>query len=194
MKQILPILTLTTLTAAAFADAGAAAPAAAASGLNYNRVSISRSSDSTNIAVSNLLNGGNVLVTIASGSNGEGISGSNTNAEQIAVFSVGYVFKNVAAGIDATVSVGSSMKGSSNPGSQSGYGVNLRRSLSEVVPGLEAALGYGHVKSGNNDSETQMSYELSYNINKQFSVAYGIVDPNGAGNSNIHIASLRYNY
>ena len=193
MKQILPILTLTTLTAAAFADAGAAAPAAAASGLNYNRVSISRSSDSTNFAVSNLLNGGNVLVTIASGSNGEGISGSNTNAEQIAVFSVGYVFKNVAAGIDATVSVGSSTKGSNN-GSQSGYGVNLRRSLSEVVPGLEAALAYGHSKSGNNDSYTTMSYELSYNINKQFSVAYGIVDPNGAGNSNIHIASLRYNY
>jgi hypothetical protein len=193
MKQILPILTLTTLTAAAFADAGAAAPAAAASGLNYNRVSISRSSDSTNFAVSNLLNGGNVLVTIASGSNGEGISGSNTNAEQIAVFSVGYVFKNVAAGIDATVSVGSSTKGS-NTGSQSGYGVNLRRSLSEVVPGLEAALAYGHSKSSGNDSYTTMSYELSYNINKQFSVAYGIVDPNGAGNSNIHIASLRYNY
>ena len=194
MKQILPILTLTTLTAAAFADAGAAAPAAAASGLNYNRVSISRSSDSTNIAVSNLLNGSNVLLTIASGTNGEGYNGSGTNAEQVALFSLGYVFKNVAAGIDATVSVGGSTKGSNGGGSQSGYGINLRRSLSEVVPGLEAALAYGHSKYDDNDSYTTMSYELSYNINKQFSVAYGIVDPNGAGNSNIHIASLRYNY
>ncbi len=192
MKQILPILTLTTLTAAAFADAGAAAPAAAASGLNYNRVSISRSSDSTNIAVSNLLNGSNVLLTIASGTNGEGYSGSGPNAEQLALFSVGYVFKNVAAGIDATVSVGGSTKGS-NSGSQSGYGVNLRRSLNEAVSGLEIALGYGHTKYGSSESQTQMSYELSYNINKQFSVAYGIIDPNG-DNKNIHVASVRYNY
>jgi len=193
MKQILPILTLTTLTAAAFADAGAAAPAApAAAGLNYNRVGISRSGDSTNISVSNLLNGGNVLVTIASGNDGEGFSGSTNNASQVVLFSVGYVFKNVAAGIDATVSVG----GSTN-GTESGYAVNLRRSLSEVVPGLEIALGYGHSKNSafqnTSDTYTTMSYELSYNINKQFSVAYGIVNPNGSA-KNIHVASVRYNY
>ena len=188
MKQILPILTLTTLTAAAFADAGAAAPAAAASGLSYNRVSISRSGDSTGIEVSNLLNGSNVLLTIAS--NGEGFSTpSGNDGKQIAVFSVGYVFKNVAAGIDATATLG----GSTN-GNQSGYAINLRRSLSEVVAGLEVALGYGHRKEDGYEASTYMSYELAYNINKQFSVAYGITDPNGAGNSNIHIASLRYNY
>jgi len=189
MKQILPILTLTTLTAAAFADAGAAAPAApAAAGLNYNRVGISRSGDSTNISVSNLLNGGNVLVTITSGNDGEGFSGSTNHGSQLAFFSVGYVFKNVAAGIDATVSLGASTNGS-----ESGYAVDLRRSLSEVVSGLEIALGYGHSRSGNSSAYTTMSYELSYNINKQFSVAYGIVDPNG-DNKNIHVASVRYNY
>jgi hypothetical protein len=188
MKQILPILTLTTLTAAAFADAGAAAPAAAASGLNYNRVGFSRSGDSTSVTVSNLLNGGNVLLTITSGNDGEGYLGSSNNASQLALFSVGYVFKNVAAGVDATVSVGGSVNGS-----QSGYSVNLRRSLSEVVAGLEFALGYGHQKSSGNDAYTTMSYELSYNINKQFSVAYGIIDPNG-NNENVHVASVRYNY
>ena len=187
MKQILPILTLTTLTAAAFADAGAAAPAApAAAGLNYNRVGFSRSGDSTSISVSNLLNGGNVLLTIAS--NGEGFNApSGNDAKQIALFSVGYVFKNVAAGIDATVSVG----GSTN-GYESGYAVDLRRSLSEVVAGLEVALGYGHQKN-NGTSSTYMSYELAYNINKQFSVAYGITDPNGSA-KNVHVASVRYNY
>jgi hypothetical protein len=189
MKHILPILTLTTLTAAAFADAGAAAPAApAAAGLSYNRVGFSRSGDSTNVTVSNLLNGGNVLLTITSGNDGEGYNGSTNNASQVALFSVGYVFKNVAAGIDATVSVGGSVNGS-----QSGYSVNLRRSLSEVVAGLEFALGYGHLKSSGNDAYTTMSYELSYNINKQFSVAYGIIDPNG-NNENVHVASVRYNY
>jgi hypothetical protein len=188
MKQILPILTLTTLTAAAFADAGAAAPAAAASGLNYNRVGFSRSGDSTNVTVSNLLNGGNVLLTITSGNDGEGYNGSSNHASQVALFSVGYVFKNVAAGVDATVSVGGSINGS-----ESGYAVDLRRSLSEVASGLEIAVGYGHSKYGNSDAYTTMSYELSYNINKQFSVAYGIIDPNG-NNENVHVASVRYNY
>lgn len=187
MKQILPILTLTTLTAAAFADAGAAAPAAAASGLSYNRVGFSRTDDSTQVTVSNLLNGSNVLLTITSGNDGEGYNGSTNNASQVAIFSVGYVFKNVAAGIDATVSVGSSTNGSS-----SGYNVNLRRSLSEVVSGLEIALGYGHAKNSGG-TYTTMNYELAYNINKQFSVAYGIIDPNG-NNKNIHVASVRYNY
>ncbi len=188
MKQILPILTLTTLTAAAFADAGAAAPAApAAAGLSYNRVGFSRSGDSTNVTVSNLLNGSNVLLTITSGNDGEGYQGSTNNASQVAIFSVGYVFKNVAAGIDATVSVGGSINGT-----ESGYNVNLRRSLSEVVAGLEIALGYGHQKYSGS-TYTTMNYELAYNINKQFSVAYGIIDPNG-DNKNIHVASVRYNY
>jgi hypothetical protein len=93
-----------------------------------------------------------------------------------------------SAGIDATVSVGGSVNGS-----ESGYAVDLRRSLSEVVSGLEIALGYGHSRGGNSSAYTTMSYELSYNINKQFSVAYGIVDPNG-DNKNIHVASVRYNY
>ncbi|MEI6598280.1 MAG: hypothetical protein WCL22_04485, partial [bacterium] len=64
MKHILPILTLTTLTAAAFADASAPA-AAAPAGLSYNRVGISRTSDETNLSVSQLLGGSNVLVSLS---------------------------------------------------------------------------------------------------------------------------------
>ena len=185
MKKLIPVITLTTLAAAAFADA--TAPAAPVAGLTYNRVGISRSGDNTNVSVSNLLNGGNVLLTVASGFDGEGAS-SSSNASQVALFSVGYVFKNVVQGIDVTASLG----GSTN-NYQSGYAINLRRSLSEVTPGLEGALCYGHQKYSSDNAYTFVSYELSYNINKQFSVAYGINVPSG-DNTNVNTVSVRYNY
>ena len=171
MKQILPILTLTTLSAAAFADAGAAAPAAAASGLVYNRVTVQQNtSGSTNriIAVENLINGSNVLVGLTQSG---GYAGGN--------ISIGYVFKNVTNGIDATVNVTS--------GEYDGASVNLRRSLSEVLAGLELAVGYSHYEGSNNS----WNYELSYNINKQFSVGFGAYD---VSDSNQKFVALRYNY
>ncbi|NBW90826.1 MAG: hypothetical protein EBR51_13175, partial [Gammaproteobacteria bacterium] len=73
------------------------------------------------------LGSSNVLATI-------GTSTAGTSYE------LGYVFKNVAAGIDATVSVGA---GSATQNSD--IGLNLRRSLSEVVAGLEIAVGV-HIK------------------------------------------------
>jgi hypothetical protein len=172
MKHILPILTLTTLTAAAFADAGAAAPAAAASGLSYNRVTVAQNtSGETNrsISVANLINGSNVLVTLGQDDN----DGANV--------SVGYVFKNVISGIDATVGLSS--------GTEDAVTVDLRRSLSEVVAGLEVGLGYSHASK--NDGGTSWNYEVSYNINKQFSVGFGANDVDGA---NTKVVGLRYNY
>jgi len=175
MKHILPILTLTTLTAAAFADASAPAAAAAASGLSYNRVTVAQdTSGQTNrsISVANLINGSNVLVTLGQ----DTLSTGND-----ATVSVGYVFKNVTNGIDATVGLSS--------GTEDAVTVDLRRSLSEVVAGLEVGLGYSHAST--RDGGTSWSYEVSYNINKQFSVAFGADEVDGA---NTKAVALRYNY
>ena len=206
MKQILPILTLTTLTADAFADAGAAAPAApAAAGLSYNRVSISRNSTTNQISIDNLIGGGNVLVGFAVTGSDSGRSGNAGNSDPS--IKLGYVFKNVFAGVDATVEVIQPQWGAA------AYGINLRRSLSEVLSGLEISVGY-HKVTGNNTDNSYVSiggasaeqsngghtvnYELSYNVNKQFSVAYGYVDFGANGNNDFdtsqHVVSLRYNY
>ena len=173
MKHILPIITLTTLTAAAFADAGAAAPAAAASGLSYNRVTIAQGTSGETdrtISVANLINGSNVLVTLTQG-----------NAILDSEISLGYVFKNVTNGIDATVGVSS--------GTGDEVTVDLRRSLSEVFAGLEVGLGYSYASKS--DGGTSWNYEVSYNINKQFSVGFGAGDVDGA---NTKYVGLRYNY
>lgn len=173
MKHILPIITLTTLTAAAFADAHPAAPAAAASGLSYNRVTIAQGTSGETdrtISVANLINGSNVLVTLTQG-----------NATDDSEISLGYVFKNVTNGIDATVGVSS--------GTGDEVTVDLRRSLSEVFAGLEVGLGYSHASK--NDGGTSWNYEVSYNINKQFSVGFGADDVDGA---NTKYVGLRFNY
>ena len=88
MKHILPILTITTLAAAASAQT-AVAPA----GLSYNRVTVSREGQNNTLAAEALLGSSNVLATI-------GTSTAGTS------YSLGYVFKNVAYGVDATLSVG----------------------------------------------------------------------------------------
>jgi len=160
MKHILPIITLTTLAAAASAQS--AAPA----GLTYNRVTVNQNtsgSTNRNISVANLIGGSNVLVEL--------VQGGDIN--------VGYVFKNVTNGIDATVGITS--------GTADGVNVNLRRSLSEVYAGLELAVGYTRVEGSSN----KWSYEVSYNINKQFSVAFGAED---FQNANAKSVSVRFNY
>ena len=197
MKQILPILTLTTLTAAAFADAGAAAPAAAASGLNYNRVGISRSGQDTNLSASTLLGSSNILASVETVSAGAGLSTLVSNGSGDAVvMSLGYVFKNVAAGVDATLTVGAG-----NEAVGSLVGVNLRRALNEVVSGLEIAIGYKmqEVDADQYGSKLKVSswtYELAYNINKQYSVAYSLSDFGNDASSldNRHTVSVRYNF
>jgi hypothetical protein len=177
MKHILPILTITTLAAAASAQS-AAAPA----GLSYNRVTVSREGQNTTLSASSFLGSSNVLATIGAGRNQYGESVTN--------YSLGYVFKGVVAGIDATVSVGS---GDSN--NNSDIGLNLRRSLSEVVAGLEIAVGASYNSgAGAAASTTNFTYELAYNVNKQFQVAYGLTDLDAAGADSLHTISVRYNF
>jgi hypothetical protein len=126
MKQILPILTLTTLTAAAFADAGAAAPAAA-SGLSYNTISLTyvRSTPTSGpsskdyvLQATALIGNSNFLVVGNSNVGGDAGNGSDR-------VGLGYVFKNVVAGADATVLVRSNET----------YGVRVRK---EIGSGFEA--------------------------------------------------------
>jgi hypothetical protein len=177
MKHILPILTITTLAAAASAQS-AVAPA----GLSYNRVTVSREGQNTTLSASAFLGSSNVLATIG--------TARNQYSETIATYSLGYVFKGVVAGIDATVSVGS---GDSN--SNSDIGLNLRRSLSEVVAGLEIAVGASYNSgAGAAASTTNFTYELAYNVNKQFQVAYGLTDLDAAGVDSLHTISVRYNF
>ncbi len=182
MKHILPILTITTLAAAASAQS-AAAPA----GLSYNRVTVSREGQNTSLSASAFLGSSNVLATIGAGRNQYG--------ESVTSYSLGYVFKGVVAGIDATVSVGS---GDAN--NNSDIGLNLRRSLSEVVAGLEIAVGASfNSGAGSAPSTTNLTYELAYNVNKQFQVAYSLTDLDAPqlvapNKDTLHTISVRYNF
>ena len=172
MKHILPILTITTLAAAASAQTAAAS----ASGLSYNRAGLSYNTDKAANA-----NGYSLSVEALIGSTNIWVAGtsqlSNTGADTV---SLGYVFKNVAAGIDATVAVSSN----------DNYGIILRRSLNEVIAGLEARLVYARAEGAK--STDSFTYELAYNINKQFQLAVSVEDTDGAGNETS--VTVRYNF
>jgi hypothetical protein len=181
MKHILPILTITTLAAAASAQT-AAAPA----GLSYNRVTVSREGQNNALAAEALLGSSNVIATIGTST----VYDNHGNPVASTSYSLGYVFKNVAFATDATVSVGSG-----NEASNSSVGLTLRRALGEVVQGLEARIVVGYNSgAGAAASTTDFTYELQYNINKQFGIAYSVTDLDVAGASNLHTVSLRYNF
>ena len=163
MKHILPILTITTLAAAASAQT-------AASGLSYNRVGLGYNTDSKgySLSASALIGSSNFLVEAETT-----IGGSATTNGDDSV-SLGYVFKNVAFGADATVSVGSNES----------YGLNVRKDLGNNI---EGAVSYGR-ESGVNT----WGVELAYNVSKQIQVAVGYSDASGAA-STTDIA-VRYNF
>ena len=171
MKHILPILTITTLAAAASAQTPAAA-----SGLSYNRAGLSYNTDKAagdngySLSVEALIGSSNIWIAGSADLNGAG-------ADEV---SLGYVFKNVAAGIDATVAVSS----------DDTYGIILRRSLNEVVAGLEARLVYARQEGSK--STDGFTYELAYNINKQFQIAVSVDDVDGAKNETS--VTVRYNF
>jgi hypothetical protein len=168
MKHILPILTITTLAAAASAQS------AASSGLSYNRVGLSydtsASSKGYSLSASALIGSSNFLVeaatTIGGKSNGNG-------ADSVAL---GYVFKNVAFGADATVSVASN----------EAYGLNVRKDLG--VYNLEGAVSYGR----NSDDNSVWGAELAYNVSKQIQLAVGYSDEQGQASTTT--LSARYNF
>jgi hypothetical protein len=165
MKHILPILTITTLAAAASAQS-----AAASSGLSYNRVGLGYNTDSKgySLTASALIGSSNFLVeadTTIGGSN------SGNGADSV---SLGYVFKNVALGADATVSVGSNES----------YGLNVRKDLGNNI---ELAVGYAR-ESGVN----VWGAELAYNVSKQIQLAVGYSDASGSASTTD--ISVRYNF
>ena len=162
MKHILPILTITTLAAAASAQS--------ASGLSYNRVGLGYNTDSKgySLSASALIGSSNFLVSADTTIGG---SGTGNGADSV---SLGYVFKNVALGADATVSVGSNES----------YGLNVRKDLGNNI---EGAVSYGR-ESGVNT----WGVELAYNVSKQIQVAVGYSDAQGqASTTDI---SVRYNF
>jgi hypothetical protein len=165
MKHILPIITITTLAAAASAQT-----AAASSGLSYNRVGVSYNTDSKGFSVSAsaLIGSSNFLVEA-----GTSIGGS-TSGNGVDSVSLGYVFKNVALGADATVSVGSNES----------YGLNVRKDLGNNI---ELAVGYSRQAGVN-----VWGAELAYNVSKQIQVAVGYSDASGSA-STTDIA-VRYNF
>jgi hypothetical protein len=168
MKHILPILTLTTLAAAASAQSAAAA------GLSYNRVGVNYNTDSAE-------NGFSISAEALIGSSNVWVGGTaaldNTGEDFV---SVGYLFKNVAAGIDATVAVSSNDT----------YGLILRRSLNEVIAGLEARFVYAHTTGS--DRSDSFVYELAYNIGAKYQVAVSLEDVDG-GDEELAF-SVRYNF
>jgi hypothetical protein len=168
MKHILPILTITTLAAAASAQS------AASSGLSYNRVGLGYNTDSKgySLSASALIGSSNFLVGASS------TIGGNNTGNGVDSVSLGYVFKNVAFGADATVSVGSNES----------YGLNVRKDLGSNI---EGAVSYNRVAK--NDV---WGAELAYNVSKQIQVAVGYSDSNATGAAGKGQTSLsaRYNF
>ena len=165
MKNILPILTLTTLAAAASAQA--AAPA----GLNYNRVGLGYNTDTKGYSLSAtaVLGSSNFWVGASSTIGG---NGTKNGTDSIAI---GYLFANVYAGIDATVSVASN----------EAYGLGLRKALGN---NFEAAASFGRNSADNN----VWGAELAYNVSKQIQLAVGVSDAQGAASTSD--ITVRYNF
>jgi hypothetical protein len=170
MKHILPILTITTLAAAASAQS-----AAASSGLSYNRVGLGYNTDSKgySLTASALIGSSNFLVEA------DTTIGGNTSGNGADSVSLGYVFKNVALGADATVSVGSN----------EAYGLNVRKDLGGNI---ELAVSFNRDSGDNN----VWGAELAYNVSKQIQLAVGYSDSNAAGaaGDGQTIISARYNF
>lgn len=171
MKHIIPTITLTALVAAASAQQ-AAAPA----GLNYNNITLSRTSRDNTVAVQMALGQSNFVAGFQ--------SANDDTRSSDPVLTVGYVFKNVTQAVDATVFV------QQTQWDDSVYGITLRRALNEVYQGLEISATYASTGSSTTDSQfaiggtsnwgdSARAVELSYNLNKTFAVAVGVVSIEG---------------
>jgi hypothetical protein len=167
MKHTLPLLALV---------AAASAQTAPASGLNYDLLTISRHQRQNTVAIQATLKDTNFVV-------GAVTSNNNENDAPDSQINVGYIFKNVTNGIDATIGV------SQTSFDATVYTVVLRRQWNEVYQGLEIAVGYAGTLSSqqgsdfsfggtNGDNAQTLTYvELAYNVNKTFAVAVGLVKP-----------------
>ncbi|MSS99489.1 MAG: hypothetical protein CK541_02990 [Opitutia bacterium] len=167
MKNILPILTLTTLAAAASAQV--VAPAAA--GLNYNRVGLGYNTDTKGYSLSATAVLGSSNFWVGASSTIGGAAASN-GTDSVAI---GYLFANVYAGIDAAVSVASN----------EAYNLGLRKALGN---NFEAAASFGRNSADNN----VWGVELAYNVSKQIQLAVGYSDAQGAASTSD--LTVRYNF
>jgi len=174
MKHILPILTLTTLAAAASAQSAAA-------GLSYNRAGLSYNTDASKLRDGSSDNGYSLSVEALVGSSNVWVgANADANSQGDDNVSVGYLFKNVAAGIDATAFVGSN----------DGFGIIARRSLNEVVAGLEGRIVWS--QNGGSKSTDTFVYELAYNVNSKYQVAVSIEDASNVAEQTS--VTVRYNF
>ncbi len=167
MKHILPILTITTLAAAASAQS-----AAASSGLSYNRVGLGYDTDSKgySLSASALIGGSNFLVSASTTIDSKNAGAAN-GADSV---SLGYVFKNVAFGADATLSVGSNES----------YGLGIRKDLGSNI---EGSVGYSREAGVNG-----YSIGLAYNLTKQYQL--GVEYSKASGASSETSIVLHYNF
>ena len=168
MKHILPILTLTTLAAAASAQA--AAPA----GLSYNRVGLGYNTDTKGYSLSAtaVLGASSFFVGANTSIGGANGAAASNGADSV---SLGYLFKNVAYGIDATVAIGSNEVRT----------LGLRKDLGN---NFEAAATFGRNAAHNN----VWSLEAAYNVSKQVQLAVGYSDAqNSSGTTDL---TVRYNF
>jgi len=168
MKHILPILTLTTLAAAASAQA------AAASGLNYNRIGLDYNTDTKgySLAATAVLGSSNFFVGANTSIGGANGASASNGADSV---SLGYLFKNVAYGIDATVAVGSNEVRT----------LGLRKDLGN---NFEAAASFGRNSSKNN----VWSAEVAYNVSKQIQLA--VSESKAQTQSSTTDLTVRYNF
>lgn len=165
MKHILPIITITTLAAAASAQS------AASSGLSYNHVDLSYATNGTkgySLGATAAIGSSNFVVEASTTIGG----GTSTNGDDSV--SLGYVFKNVVAGADAIVAVGSNES----------YGLTLRKDLGNNI---EGTVGYSR-ESGVNGYSVSLAYNFTkqYQLNVEYSKQTGVASQTTVG--------LRYNF
>ena len=172
MKHTLPLLALV---------AAASAQTAPASGLNYDLLSVSRHQRQNTLSVQGVLKDTNFLVGIAT-------THGNQTDSRYGQINLGYIFKNVTNGIDATLGV------IQVNGEATVYSLVLRRQWNEVYQGLEISAGYtGTLASdvtqdwivagtATCQAESASFIELAYNYNKTFSVSVGLVKPDNNAN------------
>jgi hypothetical protein len=172
MKHTLPLLALV---------AAASAQTAPASGLNYNQLTVSRHQRQNTVAAQTTLKDSNILVGIST------TSGNETD-NTVGQINLGYIFKNVTNGVDATVSI------IQTNSEASVYSVVLRRQWNEVYQGLEISAGYAGTLASNSSSDFVLAgtgldnaqsatfVELAYNYNKTFALAVGLVKPASTAN------------
>jgi hypothetical protein len=167
MKHTLPLLALV---------AAASAQTAPASGLNYDLVSISRHQRQNTVAVQGVVKDTNFLIGIST-------THGNQTDSRYGQIDLGYIFKNVTNGIDATVGI---IQVNSEA---TVYSLTLRRQWNEAYQGLEISAGYtGTLASDSTQdwivagtatcqAESATFVQLAYNYNKTLSVSVGLVKP-----------------